>query len=42
VIRFWACDDPFKKTLIILTRYIQIPAVAQGLLFFEIKGLKGL
>ena len=39
---FWACEDPFKKTIIILASYIQIPAVAQGLLFLEIKGSKGL
>jgi len=42
VIRSCACKDPFKKILIILASYTQIPAVAQGLLFLEINGSKGL
>jgi len=40
VIRFWTREDSFKKILIILASYIQIPAVAQALLSLEIKGSK--
>ncbi|HYQ60587.1 MAG TPA: hypothetical protein VEP29_06020, partial [Desulfatiglandales bacterium] len=38
----FALRRSIQKTLVILSSYIQIQGVAQGLLFLELKGSKGL